>query len=274
MKASSGMRNFEPSLSGKISCKFSPAVVLISVISRLVIFIFFMLSVLFLQSCSFKTDPVAGPDKQGSGMLAGGLLGGASGMITGAQIGAPAGPGAVIGAAFGAVWGSLSGFGLDLLEEEEIRLLMEVDRLQDDVWTQNSLISHLERKKELFPGRDIFPADEFFPADSVNLSYGGMLLAKAIAKRYAFQSSASRIQITSYHSSKLNRKDLTENSNEFARHIAKRRSQNLAKAFVSAGLEPRRFVLRSVALSLPLVDDPYDYEGRYANAVEFALVDR
>lgn len=230
-------------------------------------------ALLLVTSCTSSMKPVDGPDKQGSGFLTGGLLGGASGLITGAQLGAPTGTGAVIGAAFGAVWGSLSGFGIDLIEEEELRLLAEVDALQEEVWVQNSLIAHLERKKELFPGRDIFPADEFFHADGSNLTTSGDLLARALARRYSSRSSSARVLITSYQISKESKGEAANGATSYSGYIGKRRTQSLANAFVQAGMEPRRFVLRSVALGAPLVDDPYDYEGRYSQAVEFSLLD-
>jgi hypothetical protein len=112
--------------------------------------------VVLLSSCSQSTKPVPGPDKQGIGLLTGGLLGAGSGMITGAQLSSPTGPGMVIGAAFGAVWGSLHGIGIDLIEEEELRLLAKVDRLHEDIWVQNMLLSHYEKQKEIHPGEIFF----------------------------------------------------------------------------------------------------------------------
>ncbi len=233
---------------------------------RVKICFLFLLTFVFLHSCSSSTKPVSGPDKQGLGLITGGLLGAGSGMITGAQLSAPSGPGVVIGAAFGAVWGSLHGLGMDLLEEEELRLLYEVDRLQEDIWVQNVLISHYERKTEIHPERDIFPADEFFVGDNVNISAGGKLIARAIAKRYMLQSSSSRVLITSYQTS--HGKD-----SFYSSYLGKRRAQAIAREFVIAGLEPRRFVLKSVHLRSPLVYDPYDSPNRYDQAVEFSLLD-
>jgi hypothetical protein len=219
-----------------------------------------------LSSCSTSTAPVPGPDKQGIGLLTGGLIGAGSGMITGAQLSAPTGPGMAIGAAFGAVWGSLHGLGLDLIEEEELRLLAEVDRLHEKIWVQNALISHYEKKKDLHPDRDIFPADEFFTGDGVEVSRGGSLLAHAIAKRYMLASPSSRVLITSYHA--------THGKNsEYTSYLGKRRAQAIARELVAGGLEPRRFILKSVHIGAALVDDPYDDPARYTQAVEFSLVD-
>lgn len=231
------------------------------------IYTFLLLSSFFLSSCSSSTKPVPGPDKQGLGLLAGGLLGAGSGMITGAQLAAPSGPGAVIGAAFGAVWGSLHGLGIDLLEEEELRLLQEVDRLHQEIWVQNVLISYYDKKKEIHPDRDIFPADEFFIGDSVNVSYEGRILARAIAQRYlTIGNPASRLMITSYQTSRTK-------GSTYHTYLGKRRVQSIAREFVLAGLEPRRFMLKSVQLGEPLVDDPYDYSLRYSQAVEFSVLD-
>lgn len=226
-----------------------------------------VISLLTVSSCTSTSEPIPGPDKQGSGLLTGALLGAGSGMITGAQLGAATGPGALIGAAFGAAWGSVSGFGIDLIEEEEIRLIKDIDRLHEEVWAQHSLVSHYERKKDLYPGRDIFPSDEFFNGDGVTLSHGGALIIKALAKRYASLSASSRVQITSYQT-------VHDTESGFANYLGSRRTQALALEFSSSGLNPRRLVLRSVRLSSPLVIDPYDAPERYSQAVEFSLIDR
>ncbi len=221
---------------------------------------------LFFSACSGSTKPIAGPDKQGLGLITGGLLGAGSGMITGAQLSAPSGPGVVIGALFGAVWGSLHGLGIDLIEEEELRLLEEVDRLHEDIWVQNVLLMHYEKKNEIHPDRDIFPADEFFIGDRVQVSRSGKLLARAIARKYMMANPSSRVLITSYQASH-------GEDSFYSSYLGKRRAQAIAREFVSAGLEPRRFVLKSVRLGSPLVDDPYDIPARYTQAVEFSLLD-
>jgi hypothetical protein len=224
----------------------------------------YFLSYLLLASC--VAGPQAGPDKQGYGLVSGALIGGASGVITGAQLGVATGPGAFIGAGLGGLWGSLKGLGLDILEEEDLRLLETLSENEDDVWAQYAFLEHLERKNDLFPSRDIFPADSFFKGDTVDLSQEGEILTKYLARKVFCQNSHSRIQITTYIQTK-------DSASPFTKHITKKRSEALALALSLNGIEPRRVVIQTVSISSPLVDDKYDSYHRYSQAVEFALVD-
>lgn len=220
---------------------------------------------LFGSSCA-KQGPKAGPDKQGYGLFSGAVIGAASGAITGAQFTSSAGPGAWIGAGFGAVWGALQGLGLDILEEEDMRLFEILADREDDVWAQYAFLEHLELKKEIYPNREIFPADNFFNGDQTELSEEGRILAKYLARYVFSQNSFSRIQVTSY----IQTRDQTS---AFTRHTTKRRAQALALVFAQNGIEPRRVVLQTVAIGSPLVDDRYDSFHRYSQAVEFSLLD-
>lgn len=221
--------------------------------------------VILVCSCA-SPRPEPGPDKQGYGLISGAAMGAASGAITGAQFAASAGPGAWIGAGFGAIWGSLHGLGLDILEEEDMRLFQELAQREDDIWAQYAFLEHVELKRELFPNRDIFPADNFFSGDNVNLTEEGKILARYLAKYVFSRDSFSRIQISSY----VQTKDL---QSPFTKHLTKKRAQALALVFSQQGVEPRRIVLQTVALGSPLVDDRYDSFNRYSQAIEFSLLD-
>ncbi len=220
---------------------------------------------ILFSSCADQ-GPIKGPDKQGYGLVSGALVGAASGAITGAQFTAVSGPGAWIGAGFGAIWGSLQGLGLDILEEEDLKLFEILAEREDDVWAQYAFLGHLELKKELYPNRDIFPADNFFNSDSAHLSAEGIILAKYMAQNVFNRSTFSRIQVTTYIQTK-------DSNSAFTRHITKKRAQALALAFAQCGIEPRRVVIQTVAIGAPLVDDRYDSFHRYSQAIEFSLLD-
>ncbi len=231
-------------------------------------FIIYTCISLLLCSCgATDNSPIPGRDKQGQSMLTGAALGATSGAITGAQFASSTGPGAFIGAGFGAIWGTIQGLGIDALEEEDLRLMDQLYERQDDVWAEYAFLSHLERKKELFPNRDIFPSADFFRADDVILSEEGKILTKFLAKKYSNQSSFSRITITSYVQSK-------DIESQYAKFLNKRRAEAIALQFSRSGFEPRRIHLETIILGSPLVDDPYDYADAYSQALEFALVDR
>ena len=219
----------------------------------------------FTASC-VNQGPKAGPDKQGYGLFSGALFGAGSGAITGAQFGSALGPGAWIGAGFGAIWGSLQGLGLDILEEEDIRLFEILAEREDEVWAQYAFLEHLELKKDLFPNRDIFPADNFFGGDGVTLTEEGRILSKYLARYIFSEKSFSRIQITSYIQTR-------DQNSPFTSHLTRKRSQAIALIFATNGVEPRRIVLQTVALGAPLVDDKYDFFNRYSQAIEFSLLD-
>jgi len=222
-----------------------------------------LLNLLF-AACSAK--PLPGPDKRGSGTLSGVAVGAGSGAILGAQVAAGAGPGAAVGAGFGAVFGALQGAGLDLLEDEDLKQMEQVEKLKAELWAQEFLADHYERRMRLHPGRDIYPADLFFQADSSKLTPKAKLLVREIAKRSKNSMSWSRILISSY---------MTANDEEsvFAEKLNNKRAEEFALQFVKAGIEPRRISIRGVTLATPLLIDPEDSPARYRQAIEFLPLD-
>ena len=225
-----------------------------------------ILFAVIFSSCADYSKPIPGRDKQGAGLLSGAIMGAGSGMITGGQFAASVGPGAFIGMGFGALWGSLYGLGIDVLEEEDLYILSQVARNEDEVAAQYILLEHFELKSELHPGRDIFPADVFFKKDEVSLSRSGNAVAQVFSKMLAKRNPASRIEIIIYQVSK------DENST-YAKYLGRKRGVAVGNALVKAGIEPRRLVFKSITLDNPLVFDQYDRAERYYQAVEFALVD-
>ena len=79
---------------------------------------------------------------------------------------------------FGAVFGMLSGLGLDLIEEDELRREDEKQRLREIAWIHEILSEHYARRMELHPNRDIYPADWFFESDSSKLKPEARLLVR------------------------------------------------------------------------------------------------
>lgn len=228
--------------------------------------VMFFLSCMFLISCADYSRPVPGRDKQGAGLLSGAIMGAGSGMITGGQFAASVGPGAFIGMGFGALWGSLYGLGLDVLEEEDLYILSQVAKTDDEVTAQYVLLEHFELKAELHPGRDIFPADVFFNNDETELSRSGNAVAQLFSGMLAKRNPASRIEIIAYQVSK-------DKTSSYAQYLGKKRTLAIGNALVRAGIEPRRLVFKSIILDNPIVHDRYDKAERYFQAVEFALLD-
>ena len=219
-----------------------------------------------LSSCADYSRPIPGRDKQGAGLISGALLGAGSGALTGAKYSSTMGPGMWMGAGVGAMWGALQGLGLDLLEEEDLKILQEVALTQDEVWAQYALLEHYETKRDLYPGRDIFPADVLFEGSSVNLNSKGEAIVQGMVQALSEKYPSSRVEITVYQVSK-------DKNSAFASFLGRRRGNAIARALVKIGFEPRRMVMKSLLLDQPLVIDPYDSPDRYLQAVEFALLD-
>ncbi len=230
----------------------------------------FLIAFLFsLSACHLlSNDPIPGPDKQARGTIAGAVLGAGSGAVTGFQIGSVgSGQGAVVGAAFGAVYGMISGLGLDLLEEDQLRREFEERKLREYAWTQEVLAEHYARRLELHPGRDIFPADLFFTADESELSEEGLILVQHMANMNKYRMPWSRILVTSYMKSR-------DPESTYANYVSKQRAKRIATEFIRRGLEPRRVLTKAVIIQNPLVLDPDDNPGRYNQAVEIVTLDK
>lgn len=232
-------------------------------------FRYLLLALLFAQiSCSpFTSDPVPGPDKQSVGTFAGAALGAGSGAVTGAQVGAGAGPGAWVGAAFGAVYGMFKGLGVDLLEEDQIRRLIEEQHLRELALAQRMLAEHYSRRLELHPGRDIFPADWFFEDDSSMLKPEAKILARELGALTKQRMPWSRIAVISYVSVK-------DKESSYADFLTKKRAAEIAVEFINAGVEPRRLLAQGAILDQTVLIDPYDARDRYRQAIEIVAVDR
>ncbi len=195
----------------------------------------------FLPGCADYSKPIPGKDKQGAGLVSGAMMGAGSGIITGAQFGAATGPGAFIGMGFGALWGSLQRLGLDLLEDEDFRILMEVAKTDDEVLAQYTLLEHFEIKSELHPGRDIFPADVFFDNGDVKISRNGAAVARLITKILSQRSPSSRFEIVNYIVS-------SDKKSTYAKFLGKKRNNSLGFTLVQAGIEPRRLVFKTIVV--------------------------
>lgn len=224
---------------------------------------------LFCSACFVgTTDPVGGPDKQGSGLFTGAAVGAGAGAIMGHNLGGGgnSGPGAWVGAGMGALYGMLSGLGIDLLEESQISRMDEEQYLREVAWAQELLAEHYQRRIELHPNRDIFPADWFFFADETKLKAGSAPLVSELAAMTRQRMPWSRIVIASY----VTTSDL---SSEYARYLSTRRAENIALAFVRLGIEPRRLYTRGVAVPDPILSDPHDGSDRYRQAIEIIPLD-
>ena len=221
-----------------------------------------------LSACTpFSTEPVPGPDKQGSGVLYGAASGAGAGAIIGANLTAATGPGAFIGAGFGALFGMMSGIQVDMLEENEIDRIIEQRELRELSWVQKVLIEHYSRRLEIHPSRDIYPADWFFAADSNTIRPEARRLVEEIGKSTRDRMPWSRVVVSVYSTA-------ADSDSSYADYVTRRRSEELSTAFVSAGLEPRRIIARGVTLPEPILIDPSDAPDRYKQAVEISYLDR
>ncbi len=230
----------------------------------------YFLLILFLIpiSCSpFTSDPVPGPDKQSVGTFTGAAIGAGTGAVTGAQVGAGAGPGAWVGAAFGAVYGMFKGLGIDLLEEDQIRRLVEEQHLRELALAQRMLAEHYSRRLELHPGRDIFPADWFFENDSSKLKPEAKILARELGAMTKQRMPWSRIAVVSYLAVK-------DKNSSYADYLTQKRAEEVALEFVNAGVEPRRILAQGAVIDQTVLIDPYDSRTRYRQAIEIVAVDR
>ncbi len=222
---------------------------------------------LFTNGCGpISNNPIPGPDKQGTGTVYGAMLGAGTGAVTGAQLSAGTGPGAMVGAGLGAVWGAVNGFGIDLLEEDQLRREEELARARELAWVQDVLAEHYKRRMELHPNRDIFPADLFFESDSSKLTGPSISLVHELALLTQRRLPWSRIIITAYVTAK-------DADSKYAQFLTNRRAEEIATQFVRAGVEARRVQARGVTLQEPLVRDPLDHPSRYKQAVEIVTVD-
>ena len=209
---------------------------------------------------------MAGPDKQGTGLLYGAALGAGSGAVTGAQMAAGAGPGAWVGAGLGGFFGMLNGIASDILEEDQVGREEDLQCTKQKLWVQEVLSQHYARRLELYPNRDIFPADLFFRADNAKLRKEGEMLAQAVTGMTKNRLPWSRILIASYATA-------NDASSSFAKYLSEKRAQALATQFIHAGVEPRRVLAQGVVIQEPLVVDPHDSPGRYRQAVEIIPLD-
>jgi outer membrane protein OmpA-like peptidoglycan-associated protein len=222
---------------------------------------------IMLSSCSpFTTDPRPGPDKQAEGTFVGALTGAGAGAVIGTQYAISTGPGVWIGAGFGAVFGMLSGLGIDLIEEDELRREFEQQRLREIAWVQEVLSEHYARRMELHPSRDIYPADWFFESDSSKLREEAKLLTREIAYLSRRRMPWSRIVIASYITS-------SDPNSSYGAHISKSRANAIALQFVRSGVEPRRVLTKAMTLAEPILVDPDDNPGRYRQAIEIITID-
>lgn len=225
--------------------------------------------VLTLAGCfsAVPPSPTPGPDKQAVGTWYGAALGAGSGAVTGAEVSAATGPGAVIGAGFGAVFGMVSGLGVDMLEEDQLRREDELQTAREQAWAHEVLSEQYAKRLELHPDRNIFPADLFFEGDSAEFRPGANVLIDQIAYLASESTPWSRIAIASYVTS-------SEPESGYAEFITRKRADRIAQQFVLAGVEPRRVVTQPVTVPEPVVLDPYDRPGRYRQAIEFIALDR
>ena len=222
---------------------------------------------LTLSAClSTPKVPEPGPDKQGMGLVSGAAMGAGAGAVTGAEVAAATGPGAWIGAGLGAIYGSISGLGVDLLEEDQIQREEETKLTREMAWVQEILNEHYARRLDLHPSRDIFPADLFFDGDGVELRPEGRLLAQELAAMSKHRMPWSRLVIASYVMS--NDKEST-----YSQYITERRAKELADVFVAQGIEPRRLSTQAVTVAEPVVLDPDDSPDRYKQAIELIPLD-
>ena len=218
-------------------------------------------------ACSpFSLKPKPGPDKQFEGTFVGAASGAGTGAIIGAQVTAPTGPAAFIGAGFGAIFGGLSGLGIDLLEEDQLKRQAELRRLQELAWVHEVLAEHYSRRMELHPNRDIYPADWFFEGDSVKLRVEGRSLVKEIARITKERMPWSRIVVAVYSTS-------ADSDSTYAKYLTKSRSNELAVELVRGGIEPRRVLTQGITMSEPILIDPDDNHDRYRQAVEIIALD-
>ena len=222
---------------------------------------------LSLVGCSpFTTEPRPGPDKQSVGTWYGAASGAGAGMVTGFQTGASLGPAAWIGAAFGGFFGMLSGLGVDLQEEDQLRRRAEIQRIRETAWAQQFLAEHYARRMELHPGRDIFPADVFFVNDSAELRPGAPVLIRGIADMTYKRMPWSRIVIAAYNTS-------STPDSTFAEWVTKQRAETIALYLVQQGVEPRRILTQNLTVPNPILVDPEDDASRYRQAIEFVPLD-
>lgn len=226
-----------------------------------------MCLLLTMTACSpFTGEPRPGPDKQFTGTFYGALAGAGAGAVTGFETTAAAGPGAWIGAGFGGVFGMLSGLGVDLLEEDELRRADEQQYLREVAWVHEILSEHYARRMELHPNRDIYPADWFFESDSSSLKPEAELLVREIAHFTRRRMPWSRIMVAAYVTSR-------DSESSYATYVTQRRAEAIATGFVRAGMEARRVRARGITLQEPLLLDPDDYPGRYRQAIEIIPLD-
>lgn len=221
-----------------------------------------------LAGCSpFSLDPIPGPDKQFVGTVAGAGVGAGTGAVIGAQVGAGTGPGAWVGAGFGAIYGMVSGLGMDMLEEDQLRRDEEEQRLRELAWVQEVLTEHYARRLELHPQRDIFPADWFFENDGSELKGSSVVLAHELGALTLKRMPWSRIVVASYVTTQ-------DKDSHYAQYVTKRRAEQIANEFIRAGVEPRRVMIKGVAVDEPILIDPDDSPSRYRQAIEIIPLDR
>ncbi|MCB0322161.1 MAG: hypothetical protein KDD69_01275 [Bdellovibrionales bacterium] len=221
----------------------------------------------FSVGCSpFSGEPYPGPDKQAVGTWGGAVTGAGTGAVIGTQVSAGTGPGAIVGMGFGALFGMFSGLGVDLIEEDELRRVEELEYLRQVAWVQEVLAEHYARRMELHPNREIFPADWFFESDATKLKPEAEVLVRELAYLMRRRLPWSRIVVAAYNTS-------ADPNSTYARHLTKRRAEEIAIGFVRAGIEPRRVLTRPQVLDEPILLDPDDWPGRYRQAIEFIAVD-
>lgn len=226
-----------------------------------------LLLILLFSSCApFTSDPVPGPDKQAVGTYGGAALGAVAGGAIEKQIYGSITDGSFIGAALGGIYGLFSGLGVDLLEEDQLRRSVELQRAKEMIWAQRALSEHYARRLELHPTRDIFPADWFFQGDQSELCAEGKILAQEIGRLSQQRTPWSRLVITAYVTSSH------EDSN-YAQFLTKRRAEEIATQFVKVGVEPRRVLTETMILSQPILVDPEDHPDRYRQAIEIVVID-
>jgi hypothetical protein len=208
-----------------------------------------------------------GPDKQGAGMVRGAVMGAGTGAITGAQLSSATGPGAAVGAGLGAVAGGVRGAFQDIEEEKIAEQRARLSEEKAVAGAQRELIEHMARRAELHPTRDLFPADLFFYGDEVRLCPAGKMLVREIAQLHKEHQSWSRLVVAAYVKAR-------DEDSGYGKYLAEERSKEIVNHLVTAGIEGRRLLTRSVIISEPVLIDPLDRPARYNQAVEFIPLDR
>ena len=201
----------------------------------------FLAAFVLLASCS---QPLSTREK---GALVGGGLGAATGAIIGAATGNP-GAGAAIGGALGAVGGRLLGDQLQKREQVTTEQQQQIEQQKQELARNRELLEELKKQnleaRETERGVVVNLPDVLFEFGKADLTGEARTKVRSIADVLNEQAKNRRVAVEGHTDS--------IGSDAFNQKLSERRSENVANALQSAGVNNQRVTVKGYGKRYPV----------------------